>query len=153
MENQNISTKPNLWKRMFAGLIDYTFMFGILYTLCLYFGEPTEDGGYTLNGLPGLSMIIIWFIYMIGFELKCGGTLGNLIFDLKVVSIKSNNAQISFGQSFKRHFVDMIDIWPFGLFGIILIKNTKYNQRLGDLWAKTIVIDTKDSEQFYKRFA
>lgn len=90
---------------------------------------------------------------MIGFELKFGGTLGNLVFDLQVVSIRDNStSSLTVGQSFKRHLVDLLDIWFFGLLGILLIKNTKYNQRLGDLWAKTIVIDSADSQQFYKRF-
>ena len=41
----------------------------------------------------------------------------------------------------------MFDFWPFGILGILFIKNTKYNQRLGDLLAKTIVIDTTDKTQ------
>ena len=31
----------------------------------------------------------------------------------------------------------------FGLVGIITIKNTDKNQRVGDLWAKTIVVPIK----------
>ena len=35
MENENILTKTNLWKRIFANLIDYSLMFGI-YVCDLY---------------------------------------------------------------------------------------------------------------------
>lgn len=152
MEKEQIVTKPNLLKRIAAGLIDYSLMFGMSAVMFLYFGEETSNG-YTLKGFPALTITIIWCLYMIGFEQKFGGTLGNLMFDLKVLSIKDNSTtSLTFGQSFKRHLLDMFDLWFFGLFGILLIKNTKYNQRLGDIWAKTIVIDSKDSEQFYKRF-
>lgn len=152
MEEEKIATKPNLRKRIFAGLIDYSLMFGMSVVMFIYFGEETSTG-YKLEGFPALTTSLIWCFYMIGFELKFGGTLGNLVFDLQVVSIRDNStSSLTFGQSFKRHLVDLLDIWFFGLLGILLIKNTKYNQRLGDLWAKTIVIDSTDDQQFYKRF-
>ena len=74
-----------------------------------------------------------------------GNTLGNYLQKLKVVSIQESKKDINFGQALKRHLVDMLDVWFF--LGIILFKNTKYNQRLGDLWAKTIVIDKTDPKQ------
>ncbi|KQB37803.1 RDD family protein [Flavobacterium aquidurense] len=152
MEQGKIVTKPNLKKRIFAGLIDYVLMFSMLYIMFAYFGERTPKG-YELKGFPALATTLIWGLYMIGFELKFGGTLGNLMFDLQVISIRdTNSTSLSFGQSFKRHLLDIIDLCFFGLIGIVLIKNTKYNQRLGDLWAKTIVIDSTDNRQFYKRF-
>ena len=154
MENKNISTKPNLWKRFFAGIIDYTIMFSMFYLMCLYFGESSPTGGYKLSPFPGLMVVFLWFMYIVFCEVNYGGTFGNLFFDLKVISIKGNNANLSYSQSLKRHLFDTLEIWPgFGFITILLIKNTKHNQRIGDLWAKTIVIDTKDNEQFYKRFA
>lgn len=152
MTQEKIATKPNLKKRIGAGLIDYSLMFGMSLVMFIYFGEKTSNG-YELKGFPALTTSLIWCFYMIGFELKFGGTLGNLMFDLQVVSIKDNTTtSLTFGQSFKRHLLDILDIWFIGLLGILLIKNTKYNQRLGDIWAKTIVIDSKDTAQFYKRF-
>lgn len=152
MTPEQIATKPNLRKRIFAGLIDYTLLIGVTIVLFIYFGKKIENG-YQLNGFPALVNALIWFGYLIGFEVKFGGTLGNLMFDLQVLSIKdSKTTSLTLWQSFKRHMFDILDLWFFGFLGIILIKNTQYNQRLGDLLAKTIVIDTKDSEQFYKRF-
>ena len=152
MEQEKIATKPNLTKRIAAGFIDYLLMFGIALVMLIYFGRQTETG-YALEGFPALVTSLIWCFYFIGSELKFGGSLGNLMFDLKVVSIRDNSITgLTFGQSFKRHFFDLLDMWFFGLIGILLIKNTKYNQRLGDVWAKTIVIDTKDNNQFCKRF-
>lgn len=152
MTQEQIATKPNLKKRILAGLIDYSLMFGIALVMFLYFGEKTENG-YELKGFPAFFIFLIWFGYMVGFEVKFGGTLGNQMFDLRVISIKDSKTMcLTLGQSFVRHLFDILDFWFFGLLGILLIKNSTYNQRLGDLCAKTIVIDTKDSEQFYKRF-
>jgi hypothetical protein len=55
--------------------------------------------------------------------------------------VTKNGNRISFGQAFKRHVVDMIDFFFFGIPAFITIKNTSDHQRLGDLLAKTIVID------------
>lgn len=152
MESEQIATKPNLRKRILAGLIDYTLLFGITIVMFIYFGEKIENG-YRLTGFPALLNALIWFGYLIAFEVKFGGTLGNLMFDLQVLSIKENKTtSLTLWQSFKRHIFDILDLWFFGFLGIILIKNTQYNQRLGDLLAKTIVINTKDNEQFYRRF-
>jgi len=152
MNPEKIATKPNLTKRIFAGLIDYTLLIGVTIVLFIYYGEKVENG-YQLNGFPALLNALIWFGYLVGFEVKFGGTLGNLMFDLQVISIKDNKTtSLTIWQSIKRHLFDILDLWFFGLLGILLIKNTKYNQRLGDLCANTIVIDTKDTEQYYKRF-
>jgi uncharacterized RDD family membrane protein YckC len=70
-----------------------------------------------------------------------GQTLGNAIVNLKPVGIQTNQKP-TLTQSFKRHLVAPIDLFVlFGLVGYLTIKNTDKNQRLGDLWAKTIVID------------
>jgi hypothetical protein len=55
--------------------------------------------------------------------------------------VTKNGNSISFGQALKRHLVDMIDFFFFGIPAFITIKNTPDHQRLGDLLAKTIVID------------
>jgi uncharacterized RDD family membrane protein YckC len=87
---------------------------------------------------------------MIFMEQYFGATIGNKLLKLRVAPKNDLRKPLTFGQSFKRHLVDMIDLWPFGLLGILLIKNTQYNQRLGDLWSKTIVIDLEDLEQGVK---
>lgn len=152
MTSEQIATKPNLRKRILAGLIDYTLLFGTTIVMFIYFGEKTSEG-VKLTGFPALINMLIWFGYTVGLETKFGGTLGNQMFDLQVISIRDNSTtNLTLKQSFIRHLFDMLDLWFFGLLGILLIKNTQYNQRLGDICAKTIVIDTKDKDQFYHRF-
>ena len=76
----------------------------------------------------------------VGLETIVGGTVGNLIVGLKAIPINGQYRKLTFLESFKRHLLDPVDMFFFGLVGIIVIKNTPYNQRVGDLWAKTMVI-------------
>ncbi len=140
---EEIETKPYLGRRILAGIIDYTLIFIFMFTLMHFYGTPNEEGGQSLNGIPALSVILFWGIITIGMEQLFGTTVGNYLNNLKPISINKEEEKISLVQSSKRHLLDIIDISFFGLVGILVIKNTKKHQRLGDLWAKTIVIKSK----------
>lgn len=140
---KNIEPKNNsyLLQRIIAGIIDYLIIFILFAVLIYFFGVPDGDGGYSLNGLPALSVLLIWFVFTVGAEQLFGSTIGNLFSNLKPVSLKDSDIdKITFSQSFKRHLLDVIDMSFFGFIGIILIKSTDKNQRLGDIWAKTTVV-------------
>ena len=144
-----IQTEPNIGKRIAAGLVDYIIIYAFTFIYVYSFGEQTGDGGYSVSGLPGLVPVLFWGLMTIGFEQWFGATLGNSLVGLKPISIlenidgrtfKSAIQKPTFGQSFKRHLLDPIDMFFFGLVGIITIKNSPKNQRLGDQWAKTVVV-------------
>ncbi len=137
-----IETKPQIGKRIFAGIIDYLIIYSFLYVFISIFGEITDEGVKQVSGLPMFIPMIFWGIMTIGAEQLFGKTLGNYAVDLKPISME--NTKLTFGQSFKRHLLDPIDMFFLGLVGILLIKNTENNQRLGDIWAKTIVINSKE---------
>jgi hypothetical protein len=42
-------------------------------------------------------------------------------------------------------------MFPFGLIGIMTIKNTDRNQRLGDIWAKTVVMEIENKKNCYQQ--
>ncbi|MHC0443594.1 RDD family protein, partial [Flavobacterium sp. 3-210] len=69
MTPEQIATKPNLKKRILAGLIDYSIILGVTLVMFLYFGKKTETG-YELQDFPALLNWLIWFGYMVGFEVK-----------------------------------------------------------------------------------
>jgi uncharacterized RDD family membrane protein YckC len=71
-----------------------------------------------------------------------GATVGHFVMGLKVV--KADNSGIDFVDSIKRHLLDPIDIFPFGIPAMISIKDSALNQRLRDLWAKTIEVNDKE---------
>ena len=145
-------TQPLIGKRIIAGLVDYAIIYGFLIIYILIFGEQSETGEYSVNGIKSLVPVLFWAIMAIGIEQLMGKTLGNSLVGLKPISIKQNSnstfkssmTKPTFGQSFKRHLLDPIDMFFFGLIGILTIKNSEKNQRLGDMWAKTIVVKTSD---------
>ncbi len=131
--------KPNVGARFLAGFIDYTIIIVVNSLLIYTLGKPNLEGTYELNGWPVLILFVFWGFATIGIEQLFGATLGNGIVGLKPV--KENFEKITFTQSLKRHLLDPVDMFFFGLVGIVIIKNTPNNQRVGDIWAKTIVVD------------
>jgi uncharacterized RDD family membrane protein YckC len=140
-------TEPNIGSRFLAGLVDYIIILTFTFVMLKTFGAQNSEGTYELNGLPGLIPIIFWGIMTIGSEQLFGVTLGNYTMDLKPISINGTQQNLTFSQSLKRHILDPVDMSLFGLIGIITIKNTEKNQRLGDLWAKTIVLNMKKNSE------
>jgi uncharacterized RDD family membrane protein YckC len=135
-----IKTEPNIGNRFVAGLIDFIIVYGFLIFLFITIGEPDSEGGYSINGAPAFIPIIFWFAIIVGMECFVGATIGNLIIGLKPVPIDGKERKLNFSESFKRHFLDSLDFSPIGY---LVIKNTEKNQRIGDLWAKTIVVKAK----------
>ncbi len=136
-------TKPNLLKRFIAGLIDYLLVYGFFFAFVYAFGEPNDEGGYSVTGILSLIPFVFWFLIIVFTEVFLGATLGNALVGLKPQSLTKSNGELSLSQSIKRHLFDPIDMFPFGLIAIITIKNTDRNQRLGDIWAKTIVTEVE----------
>lgn len=137
----DIILKPYITRRIIAGFIDYSCMFFISVILIVNFGTYKGDGNYELTGFPALIINLFWLLFIVGMEQITGATLGNGITGLKPTTLSGSKP--SFIQSFKRHLLDPIDMFFFGLVGIITIKNSEKSQRLGDSWAKTIVIRDK----------
>lgn len=79
----------------------------------------------------------------VGLEIGLGGTFGNSLLGIKAIPINGVNRNLTFIESLKRHLADPLDIFFFGLVAIITINSTDRNQRVGDLWAKTIVVKMK----------
>lgn len=126
--------------RALAGLVDYLVILAVLITFTYFWGTKIGPQSYTLVGMPFYMLILVWVLWTAGIESLCGATIGNYLMGLKVVSKDSPHKSPKFFQSLKRHLVDWIDLFPFGLIGIMLILNTSSNQRLGDILANTVVV-------------
>lgn len=125
-------------KKIFATLIDYgIFMMSILvYMRC--FGIE-NNGDYEIDRVMVLPIIIFWFIYFIVIEGIMQATLGHQLLGIKVVN--DHYGEIDMIHSCKRRILDAIDFSFLGIPAIVTIRNTKLQQRIGDLLAKTIVVE------------
>ena len=117
-QTHEFKTQSNLGDRIVAGLVDYIIIFAFCFFYVYSFGEPNDEGGYNVNGLPALVPIFFWVMMTIGFEQWFGATIGNLLVGLKPISILKNKYilinenKLTFGQSFKRHLLDPTDMPP-----------------------------------------
>jgi uncharacterized RDD family membrane protein YckC len=147
MEGLAYITKTNLKKRIIATFLDYSLFLIPTYIYIMYFGYDNDEGGKTVSGLLAMPIPAVWFLYFVVVEEVFGATLGHQSLNLKVLTLE--RGEIEFVHSLKRHLLDPIDILFWGIPAIISIKITEKHQRLGDLWAKTIMVDTKDSDQYF----
>lgn len=138
--------KTNLRKRILATLIDYGFFMLAVTVYIMYFGHPNDEGGQTVNGMIALPIPIAWILYFTVIEACSGATIAHQLMDLKVLTVERK--EIDWTHALKRHLLDPIDILFYGIPAIIAIKNSEKGQRIGDMWANTIVVDKKDPEQF-----
>ena len=143
IKRMEINTKPHFGKRIGATILDYGLMLSVFILYVRLYGTyDSNESSYSVNGFKSLPLIGFWLIYFVFVEYKLGATLGHYVFDLKVIDIKGEKTKII--QNLKRHLIDFFDIFMWGIPAMIAIKNTEKNQRLGDLWAKTLVIHSTD---------
>ncbi len=137
---RTIQTKDLSGKRFASGAIDYLVIFAFSILYILLFGEPNEEGGKTVSGWPAFVPVAFWLCWLVLPEVLWGTTAGHVANGLKIIS--ATGERPSFPQALKRRLCDAIEItWCFGLIAFILIKNTKFHQRIGDIWAHTLVVD------------
>jgi hypothetical protein len=111
-----------------------------LFLYVRYFGAETE-GGYQVTGCAHFSAVVAaWLAWLPLPEAIFGRTFGKWVFDLRVVD--SSGRAASAGQAFLRRLLDPIDLlFFFGLVAFVVAKTNAQGQRVGDLIAKTQVID------------
>ncbi|GAB5525646.1 MAG: hypothetical protein Roseis2KO_35180 [Roseivirga sp.] len=134
-----IKTEANLTNRISATIIDFILFYAFIFAYTYALGEPNNEGGYSVTGFATWGVPAMWFLFFPVAESMGGQTLGHKIMGIKVVA--TNGKPIGFGQAFKRRLADIIDLhFCFGLIAYLVIRNSPTHQRLGDLWAGTIVV-------------
>jgi len=147
--------KPSpVYLRVAAAIID-SFLVGLLwYYFIEEWGHADTAGALTtasmgadkvLTGMPAVALMVLTALYWIVPEWVSGATLGKLALGLLVSTL--DGGPISFWQSFKRNLLRLVDFFPFYLTGFLTAKLTPLHQRIGDLWAHTIVVRKKDAKQ------
>lgn len=136
-----IKTQPHLGQRIGATIIDYFFIFVFLFVFATMFGEPDGEGSMTVTGPLALVPILFWFCWLVIPEALGGVTLGHYSTGLKVITMDGNKPV--FWQALVRRLFDFVDLFSCfpGLVAFILVQTTKHKQRVGDMIAKTLVVD------------
>jgi uncharacterized RDD family membrane protein YckC len=133
--------------RMLAFVIDYLIFVTIFSVMCVFYGEPSEDGvGYHLSGTPAFITTLIGVFLWPFSEAFSGQTIGKRLVGIKVVN--ESFREIKTSQAFVRFIFGLIDFSCLFV-GLIVASNNKNKQRIGDQIAKTLVIDInkKDAEK------
>lgn len=136
----------SLGKRALAQIIDGLVAFGVFFLAGMQiaprFGGRTE-AGFDLTGTPALVVIAvvtaILFVYFVLLEGTLGATLGKLTAGIRVRSVDGGRAGI--GASLVRNLLRIIDGIAVYLVGAVVMLLTKRKQRLGDLAARTVVVE------------
>jgi len=89
-------------------------------------------------------IIVFWFCYFVLIEGLYQATFGHQL--LNIIVRQENYNSINIGHSFKRRILDIIDLTMLGIPAMIAISNNVKKQRLGDLYAKTIVVEEEYGE-------
>jgi uncharacterized RDD family membrane protein YckC len=141
----NAQRKPaSLGMRVLAAILDCAVVLVAQYFIVEKWGEAGPEGDMVLKGVPVFVLLLASAAFWILPEWLLGATLGTWACDLRVTTLRGGN--ISFGQSLKRNVLRLLDFFPFYLTGFVAAALTPNRQRLGDLWAKTIVVSRKSRQ-------
>jgi len=138
-----IGTGKYVAKRMLAGLIDYGAYFAVFTGYCRMYGEPNAAGDYEVHGCSHvLFLFAVWIVLLPLPEVIWGRGIGKWLADLHVAKAASFESPPDALAVAKRHVMSFIEVGMcFGVLAVIVILSTERRQRLGDLWAQTLVID------------
>src|SRR4249919_3748312 len=145
-----METRPQLkpaplTPRVLAAILDSTFVFLGFFYIVWTWGDISSNGERALTGIPALVLMLGILAYWVLPEWLLGSTMGKWACDLQVTTLRGGS--ISFVQSLKRNLLRALDFFPFYLTGFVTASLTSNRQRLGDLWAKTIVVRKKEIKQ------
>ena len=145
LDNQIAKSKltPTRWYfflRAIAAIGDYTLYGALYFAYVRYFGSETDEGYQVSGCVHMIPLVAAWVVLIPLPEAICGRTLGKWACDLRVMGM--NNRRVTIGQAFARRMLDPVDLLAFfGLVAYIVAKTNPLRQRLGDLVAKTQVVD------------
>ncbi len=131
----------NIYKRIFAVIFDHLLINSLLLAVYLRFIN-SKPSSVTLDTNIFLLFLAIIFFYFVFFEGLFGWTIGKKIFKLQVINQKGYRANIS--SIFLRNLLRPLDFTGLYLLGFIIVTYTQNSQRLGDLLAKTMVVESLD---------
>jgi uncharacterized RDD family membrane protein YckC len=133
-------------KRMLAGLVDYGLYFAFFVGYCRLFGAPNAADAYEVHGCSHILVLFaVWILLLPMPEAVWGRGIGKWLADLHVAMAADLATPPNVLAVAKRHVLSFVEVGMcFGLLPLIVILSTERRQRLGDLWAGTVVIDRNE---------
>jgi len=156
------------YKRLFAYLVDFAILLVFFISMkYFYYGGFNLAGAESLKSHVGLDILTI-SIPMLLYSLVCevmmhGQTVGKKIFNIRIISVAGGEPSLS---QYTTRWIFKVFEWPFffgytffslqniaayilltgfwGMVVLIFIAVSKKNQRLGDIAANTVVINTSN---------
>lgn len=132
--------------RLVAQIVD-----GIVLIILYFVLGAAMFGAFTFDvfGVAALSFMgvymLLFFLYYIILEGALGATVGKMVARIKVV--REDGSPCGFGPAVVRNVLRVIDALPFlYIIGMILISRSDKKQRLGDRFAKTVVIKPSQAQ-------
>ena len=139
-----LTGKSHLARRILAFLVDYGLFLAVARIYVGWIGIP--DPVQNIVYIPWRHMLVLfagWCCWFPVLEAVFGFTLGKGLFDLRVVTPHGLRADIV--QCFQRRLLDPVDfVCCLPIPGLLAVLLTPSGQRLGDLWAKTVVVYEKE---------
>ncbi len=142
-----------LLNRGLALLIDFAVKLGYYFLLLLLFSLSFNTYGFFEDDPISiiLSYIFFWapftFYSLILEYLLKGQTIGKMAMGIRVVSLNGQNAK--FNDYTMRWLFRIVDFWfSAGGIGAILISTSEKGQRIGDILAQTIVINSRAKQSY-----
>lgn len=101
------------------------------------------DGVYSISwqGTDFVLPVLITFAYFVVLEGTAGATIGKVVLGIRVRRI--DGTRIGLGPAAVRNLARVVDAFPYVIpyvVGAIAVRRSETKQRLGDRWAKTVVI-------------
>lgn len=132
----------NLSKRILGGVIDVIVLIVFMFVYVKLFGAKIDTTNtYYIHGGLAWLMYLIMLLYFVVLEKITGKTIGKYIAKTRVVN--QDGQLMSWWQSLARNLMRIIDGFFFYAVAVIAIASSGKNQRLGDMVAKTYVIDDR----------
>jgi uncharacterized RDD family membrane protein YckC len=125
--------------RIVAFIADFTIYIIVFMFFGLFFGnENVNNDGFVVNGFPAFILLLFGLFLWPISESFSGQTIGKRLVGLKVVD--ESYKEIKTRQAYIRFLFGYFDFCFFCV-GLFVASRNGNNQRIGDLVAKTIVID------------
>lgn len=130
-------------KRLLAWVVDFAILLSYFYIVNLIFGEAFSLYRFRLWGWMEALLTLPYLLYHLLCEaLLNGQSVGKKLLKIRVITAEGGAPTMS--QYVLRWMFRLIDMMPWGIPALLSIVLTPSSQRLGDLVAGTLVIDTRN---------